>query len=99
FYFSKDKRPLRLGALVDFHEVLALARLGGEVAELAEEAQARGAVHEEPLLGVARADPGDVVAAGVDQRVDVRPVAAARGDVGGLDGEALARGGEHGDRV
>src|SRR5581483_9766724 len=75
---AEGRRRARRGALLDAHEVLALARLAREVAELAQEAEAGGAAHQEPLLRVARAHPHDVVAAGIDQRVHVRAVAAAR---------------------
>src|SRR5882762_5538445 len=95
FSLREFHRRASLRALAHFHEVLPLPRLGDEIAELADEAQARRAAHEERLPGRAKAHPDDVVGGRVDQRVDRRAVAAARGDGGGIDGESLARGGEH----
>jgi hypothetical protein len=50
-----QSRGLRRAALVHLHEVLALARLGDEIAELADEARPAGAVHEQALREIARA--------------------------------------------
>src|SRR3990170_3727184 len=46
-FFRNEYWRLRGRAVVHLPEVLALPRLAGEVAELAEEAQARGAVHQQ----------------------------------------------------
>ncbi len=96
--FNHETGFLNGNSRFHLHEILALPGLGDQVAELAHEAKARRAVHEELPAHVAGGDPDDVVG-GVDQGVHRRAVAAAGGNVGSLPREALARCRQHDDRV
>src|SRR5947209_9099101 len=96
--FARRRRP-RLRAFAHREEILALAGLGFQVAELADEAESRGAVHQQALIAIAARHPDDRVRGGIHQRIHRRAVAAAARDIGRRDGERLARAGEHDHRV